>query len=92
LSLEEARKNGALVPMTTRTMDDLETIELDAEETETRSPEERRILTWRHDQLLELGLTEAEAQLLAEGGADLGLLRRLVGSGCTPSLAFRIAF
>jgi hypothetical protein len=71
-------------------MDDLETLELD--ELEALSAEELRILSWRHDQLLELGLTEAEAQLLAEGGADLGLLRRLVGAGCTPALAFRIAF
>ena len=71
-------------------MDDLDTLELD--EVEALSAEELRILSWRHDQLLELGLTEAEAQLLAEGGADLGLLRRLVGTGCTPALAFRIAF
>ncbi len=84
------RKNTDLVPITTATMDDLETIE--AEETETPSPEEIRILSWRHDQMLALGLTEAEASLLAEGGADLGLLRRLVGAGCAPSLAFRIAF
>ena len=71
-------------------MDDVETIEID--EAEVLSAEEIRILSWRHDQMLELGLTEAEASLLAEGGADLGLLRGLVGAGCAPSLAFRIAF
>jgi hypothetical protein len=60
-------------------------------ETETRSPEEQRILSWRYEQLLGLGLTVAEAQLLAESGADLGLVRRLVAAGCTPDLAARIA-
>jgi hypothetical protein len=86
----ETRKNADFVPMTTATMDDLETLETD--EAEALSPEEIRILSWRHDQMLSLGLTEAEASLLAEGGADLGLLRRLVSAGCAPSLAFRIAF
>lgn len=71
-------------------MNEMETLEL--EEPDTRSDEERRILSWRHDQLVELGLSEPEAQLLAEGNADLGLLRRLVGAGCSPELAFRIAF
>ena len=84
------RKNTDLVPITPATMDDVETIEID--EAEVLSAEEIRILSWRHDQMLSLGLTEAEASLLAEGGADLGLLRRLVGAGCAPSLAFRIAF
>ena len=84
------RKNTGFVPITPATMDDVETIEID--EAEVLSAEEIRILSWRHDQMLSLGLTEAEASLLAEGGADLGLLRRLVSAGCAPSLAFRIAF
>ena len=72
-----------------RTMYDLELAE--PIETETRSPEEQRILSWRYEQLLALGLTVAEAQLLAESGADLGLVRWLVAAGCEPDLAARIA-
>jgi hypothetical protein len=55
------------------------------------SEEERQLVRWRYDQLLALGLTQPEAQLLAESGVDLGLMRRLVGRGCSPDLAFRIA-
>lgn len=73
----------------TRTMYDLELAE--PIEAATRSPEEQRILSWRYEQLLELGLTVAGAQLLAESGADLGLVRRLVAAGCMPDLAARIA-
>jgi hypothetical protein len=72
-------------------MYDLETETLDASEQETRSPEEQRIISWRYEQLLELGLTVAGAQLLAESGSDLGLVRRLVAAGCAPDLAARIA-
>jgi hypothetical protein len=72
-----------------RTMYDLDLAE--ETETETRSPEEQRILSWRYEQLLGLGLTVAGAQLLAESGADLGLVRRLVAAGCAPDLAARIA-
>lgn len=61
------------------------------EELETLSPEEQRIRSWRYDQLLELGLTQAESQLLAEVGVDLGLVRRLIAAGCEPDLAVRIA-
>jgi hypothetical protein len=68
---------------------ELETIEV--EEAESRSPEEQRILSWRYDQLLELGLSQAEAQLLAESGSELALVRRLVAAGCAPHLAARIA-
>jgi hypothetical protein len=72
------------------TMNELETVTQD--EPETLSAEGQRILTWRYDQFVSLGLTDAEAQLLAEVGADLGLLRRLIGLGCEPALAFQIAF
>jgi hypothetical protein len=56
-----------------------------------RSPEEQKIASWRFEQLLLLGLSEAECRLLADGGCDLSLVRRLVGCGCPPALAFRIA-
>jgi hypothetical protein len=65
------------------------TSELDA--LDERCEEERRIARWRFEQLLLLGLSEAECQLLADGGCDLSLVRRLVGAGCPPALAFRIA-
>jgi hypothetical protein len=70
-------------------MSESESIEID--ESDVLSAEEQRIRSWRYDQLLELGLTEAVAQLLAEVGSDLGLMRRLVGAGCAPDLAARIA-
>jgi hypothetical protein len=72
-----------------RTMYELDTI--DTDEPDAHSPEEQRILSWRYEQLLELGLTQAAAQLLAESGSDLGLVRRLVAAGCAPDLAARIA-
>ncbi|HVW90359.1 MAG TPA: hypothetical protein VHC01_12925 [Gaiellaceae bacterium] len=61
------------------------------EELDELSPEERKIRDWRYDQLLELGLSQAHAELLADVGTDLGLIRRLVGAGCAPDLAARIA-
>ena len=61
------------------------------EELDALSPEERKIRDWRYGQLLELGLSEAHAELLADVGTDLGFVRRLIGMGCTPDLAARIA-
>jgi hypothetical protein len=55
------------------------------------SPEERHILVWRYRQLRELGIGRLLARLLAESGADLGLVRRLVSQGCAPELAAKIA-
>ncbi|HEY1366588.1 MAG TPA: hypothetical protein VGF23_05720 [Gaiellaceae bacterium] len=55
------------------------------------SPEERHILVWRYRQLRELGIGRLLARLLAESGADLGLVRRLVAQGCAPELAAKIA-
>jgi hypothetical protein len=48
------------------------------------------IVCWRLSQILSLGIGQLEAEVLAESNADLGLLRRLVGQGCPPSLAVRI--
>jgi hypothetical protein len=62
-----------------------------AESDEQPSREEREVLRWRFRQIRSLGVNAVEARLLAETGADLGLLRRLVGNGCPPELAVKIA-
>jgi hypothetical protein len=69
--------------------DDTQTID-EAEEEVGPTPEQRQILSWRLSQISALGIGQVDAQLLAETGADLGLLRRLVGQGCPPPLAARI--
>jgi hypothetical protein len=56
-----------------------------------RSDEDRKIRRWRFRELRGLGLSHVEARLLAETGADINLIRRLVGNGCPPSLAVKIA-
>ena len=61
------------------------------EELDELSPEERKIRDWRYDQLLDLGLSQAHAERLADVGTDLGFVRRLVSAGCAPDLAARIA-
>jgi hypothetical protein len=53
--------------------------------------EAERVVLWREAQAVELGLSRAKAVRFADGRGDLGLLRRLVGGGCRPALAFRIA-
>jgi hypothetical protein len=73
-------------------MDGTDEQDVALEEEQEQDPVEREILEWRFDQISGLGFPPVEAQLLADGGADLGLLRRLVGKGCPPELAFRIAF
>jgi hypothetical protein len=55
------------------------------------STEEQSVLAWRYSQLRALGFEREDARALAEGTADLALLRRLVGAGCPKELAFRIA-
>lgn len=52
--------------------------------------EQLQVMSWRLSQISALGIDQLDAQLLAETGADLGLLRRLVGRGCPPRLAVRI--
>ena len=63
----------------------------DADDEPVLSDEERRVLRWRFRQIRRLGLSHMEARLLAETGADVGLIRRLVANGCPPSLAVKIA-
>ena len=55
------------------------------------SPEEERVLQWRYAEIRRLGINRVESRLLAECGADLSLLRRLVDAGCPPDTAARIA-
>jgi hypothetical protein len=61
------------------------------EDAATPNPELEAIACWRLSQLLSLGIGQLEAEVLAESNVDLGLLRGLVGQGCPPSLAVRIA-
>jgi hypothetical protein len=60
-------------------------------ELEELSPEERSILVWRYRQLRGLGMGRLLARMLAESGADLALVRKLVSQGCAPELAAKIA-
>lgn len=62
----------------------------DAEDAVVPNPEQEKIMRWRLSQILLLGIGQLDAELLAETGADLGVLRRLVGQGCPPTLAARI--
>jgi|1185.fasta_scaffold1329494_2 hypothetical protein len=55
------------------------------------STEDERVLRWRYEEIRKLGMNRVESRLLAEAGADLNLLRKLVGDGCPPELAVRIA-
>ncbi len=52
--------------------------------------EERIVRSWRCEQFVHLGFDPVISRLLAESPADLGLARRLRGSGCSVALAFRI--
>ena len=72
-------------------MDSVEEHTENEQEVEEPNREEREVLKWRFRQIRSLGMNPVEARLLAETGADLGLLRRLVGNGCPPELAVKIA-
>ena len=54
------------------------------------SQEEQNVLHWRYTQLRGLGFGSEDARVLAEGRAELALVRRLVADGCPVELAFRI--
>jgi hypothetical protein len=64
---------------------------LDEELCGPRSAEDKKILRWRFRELRGLGLSHVEARMLAETGADIALIRRLIGDGCPPTLALKIA-
>jgi hypothetical protein len=60
-------------------------------EDEEQDREKREVREWRFGQIRSLGFAQIDARLLADAGADLGLLRRLVGTGCPTELAIKIA-
>jgi hypothetical protein len=53
--------------------------------------ERLRIRRWRFEQFVELGFTDSDSATLAETAVDLGFVRRLIGAGCPPETASRIA-
>jgi hypothetical protein len=50
--------------------------------------EHERVLRWREDEALDLGLTPQAAYVFAKSDGDLGELRALVKRGCPPDIAF----
>ena len=52
--------------------------------------EDRRVADWRYDQFRTLGFGDEDAWLLEGAGADLHVVRTLVGAGCPHHLALRI--
>ncbi len=58
---------------------------------EELSLEDRRVADWRFDQFRSLGFGDEDAWLLESAGADLHVVRSLVGAGCPTHLALRIA-
>jgi hypothetical protein len=70
-------------------VDDTQALE-EAEEALAPTREQEEVMRWRFSQICALGIGQLDAQLLADSGADIGLLRRLVGQGCPPPLAARI--
>jgi hypothetical protein len=67
------------------------------DELETLASEWRRldddltVLCWRTERLLALGYELRQAALLAISQVDFHELERLIGSGCPPATAARIA-
>jgi hypothetical protein len=55
------------------------------------SPEDQRVIRWRFDQFRDLGFGDEDAWMLVDSGAELHLVRSLVGAGCPLHLALRIA-
>jgi hypothetical protein len=61
--------------------------------TELLTPQEReldRVLAWRKERLLALGVIEHRADKLAPTDVDLHELERLIAGGCPPEIAVRI--
>lgn len=66
--------------------------ELDALESELRSlDDDLTVLRWRTERLLALGYELRQAAFLAISEVDVHELERLIGSGCPPATAVRIA-
>ena len=65
---------------------------LDVQETDwLRLDDDLRLARWRTDRLLALGYELPEAARLAVSSIDIDELERLIGMGCPPETAVRIA-
>ena len=65
---------------------------MDVRETEwLRLEDDLRLARWRTDRLLALGYELREAARLAVSSIDIHELERLIGMGCPPETAVRIA-
>jgi hypothetical protein len=53
-------------------------------------PEALEVRHRRKQEALDAGLSESEAQVFAENGEDVGLLRKLVRDGCPAHLIGRL--
>ena len=67
-------------------MDELETLD-----SEWRRLDDLTVLRWRTERLVALGYELREAAFLAISQVDVHELERLIGSGCPPATAVRIA-
>jgi hypothetical protein len=66
--------------------------ELDLHDSEWRRLEDDlQVLRWRTERLLALGYERREAVSLAASQVDIHELERLIGKGCPPETAVRIA-
>jgi hypothetical protein len=52
--------------------------------------EAEKVLAWRLDQCVALGLPLDDAEEFAQSSSDLEQLRKLIAGGCHPRLAARI--
>lgn len=68
-------------------MDELETLDSEWR----RLDDDLTILRWRTERLVALGYQLREAAFLAISQIDIHELERLIGSGCPPATAVRIA-
>ena len=68
-------------------MDELDTLDNEWR----RLDDDLTVLRWRTDRLAALGYELREAAFLAISRVDLHELERLIGSGCPPAIAVRIA-
>ena len=69
------------------TVDDLDTLEGEWR----RLDDDLTVLGWRTERLLALGYDLRQAARLAISQIDVHELERLIGSGCPPATAVRIA-
>jgi len=65
--------------------------ERDSRDSEWRLDDERTVVRWRTERLIALGYELREAAFLAISRVDIHELERLIGKGCPPATAVRIA-